>query len=160
MDNKLITSREAAIILGYTRASTAGNTLKRYLGKPAGYTASKQYLWNTADVIRISRKLKQLRQDKPGFIPKKEQKERTQPLKNRERVCEKCGKVHKSPYNICPICRKQKHEDPHDIMIKPKKQSRRCPRCGRQNLWEGQYVCSDCKTRYEHWEDPFPGFTV
>ena len=37
-------------------------------------------------------------------------------------------------------------DDPFGVMLKPKKQERKCPKCG-ADLWEGQYVCSDCKKK-------------
>jgi len=38
--------------------------------------------------------------------------------------------------------------DNNQYAYKPKKQNRKCPRCKKGTLWEGEYVCKKCKNSY------------
>ncbi len=73
----------------------------------------------------------------------------------RRKVCTGCGRIFRSnKYDACPACRtgKENAEDPAGVMIKPRKQTRRCPDCGGE-LWEGQYRCAACSARRRQLDD-------
>jgi hypothetical protein len=138
------------------RLGLKGEVLRRFglaLGKPdlgcgsstgAGRPNGRLELFRTSRLEELRPRFAAVPNTGPGRRP------RARESKPRERVCEECGLMFRSNVNsVCPSCRGvglNRDPDPTGTMIRPRRQSRRCPDCGGP-LWEGQYRCEACKQK-------------
>jgi len=77
--------------------------------------------------------------------------------KTSTRLCKTCGRMYMAKPWIreCNVCRGIPDEDDeYGVKITRKKQGRKCPKCG-GDLWTGQYVCSDCKSKHKTMTDGY-----
>ncbi len=125
-----ITISEAAALTGLRK-----KVIKQYCKVKIvyGYKNKNHFFFKREDVIKI---------EKNAAIRKRNNGGRSS-----KGICIKCGKktaLYKGA-NTCLECQGfENKDDPYGIMVKPRKQHRKCPLCGAV-LWEGQYMCSNCR---------------
>ena len=151
----LITVTEACTILGIRR--DRDGSLRRALGKPdlvggvpSGAREARVELYRRSRVEDLAR-----RREKRagGIMPGAGSR-----TGDKRRLCAGCGRIFRSTtHDRCITCRTgDSRDDPAGVMIKPKKQTRRCPDCGGE-LWAGQYRCAACREKKAHlYENPGP----